>query len=302
MPQTLRTLLTLHTPTLSVKFTFMSVAQATSSRTAYPTSPLAVFSCLWVRRQLIMHLARREVLSRYRGSFVGVLWSFVNPLVMLAIYTLVMGYFLHARWAGAGNSLQYSIVLFSGLILFNFLSECLTRAPGLVLANPNYVRKIVFPLEVLPWVAICAALFHTALSLVAWVVFDLIVYHTVHPTILFLPLIVAPLALVAVGLSWFLSAAGVFIRDVAQAVTLAVQALMFLSPLFYEVKTVPPVFQRILLANPLTFVIEQARAIMIGGGMPNFVGLGIYWLASLLVAWLGFVWFQRARDGFADVM
>ena len=280
----------------------MSLAQATSSRTAYPTSPLAAFSCLWVRRQLIMHLARREVLSRYRGSFVGVLWSFVNPLVMLAIYTLVMGYFLHARWAGTSNSLQYSIVLFSGLILFNFLSECLTRAPGLVLANPNYVRKIVFPLEVLPWVAICAALFHTALSLVAWVVFDLIVYHTVHPTVLFLPLIVAPLALVAVGLSWFLSAAGVFIRDVAQAVTLAVQALMFLSPLFYEVKNVPPVFQRILLANPLTFVIEQARAIMIAGSLPNFVGLGIYWLASLLVAWLGFVWFQRARDGFADVM
>ncbi len=232
----------------------------------------------------------------------GLLWSFVQPLLMLAIYTVVFGYFLKARWAGTSSSLEFSLVLFSGLILFNFLTECLSRAPAIILANPNYVRKIVFPLEILPWVTVGAALFHTSLSLVAWMVFDLLVHHSLHWTLIYLPLLLFPLMLVAVGLCWFLSATGVYIRDVGQVVGLVVQALMFLSPLFYPVKDVPPRFQKILMANPLSFVIEQARRIMVQGQSPDFRGLAVYWLASAAVAWLGYMWFQHARDGFADVL
>ena len=264
--------------------------------------PFRPFSSLWKNRQLIAQLARRDVLSRYRGSFMGLLWSFVHPLLMLAIYTVVLGYFLKAKWPGTSNSLQYSVVLFSGLILFNFLSECLERSPTLVLANANYVRKVVFPLEILPWVAVIASMFHTLLSLVAWVVFDLLVYHGLHWTLAYLPLILFPLMLMTLGFCWFISATGVFIRDVNQIVSLLTRALMFLSPLFYSVDDVPARFRKLLMANPLSFVIEQARAVMIAGKAPPVGGLAIYWAASFLVAWAGFAWFQYSRDGFADVL
>ena len=228
--------------------------------------------------------------------------SFIRFL-MLAIYTLVMGYFLKATWAGTTNSFQYSLVLFAGLILFNFLAECISRAPLLILNNPNYVRKIVFPLEILPWVTVSAALFHTILSLVAWMVFALFVYGSLHWTLIFMPLLLLPLLLIATGLCWFLSATAVFVRDINHMMSLVVQALMFLSPLFYSVKTAPPLFQKVLMANPLSFVIEQARALMIAGEKPDARGLCIYWAASLVFAWLGFAaWFQRCRDGFADVL
>ena len=264
--------------------------------------PGRLFTCVWEHRQLIVQLVRRDILSRYRGSFGGIFWSFFHPLLMLAIYTLVMGYFLKVKWPGTTNSLQYSVVLFSGLILFNFLTECIERAPGLILTNPNYVRKIVFPLEILPWVAVFASMFHTVLSLAAWLVFDLAVYRSLNWTLVFVPLLIAPLMLMAVGLCWFISSTGVFIRDVGHVVTLVTRALMFLSPLFYTVNDVPATFRGILMVNPLTFVIEQARAVMIQGSIPDWSGLMLYWAASVVAAWLGFVWFQHARDGFADVL
>jgi lipopolysaccharide transport system permease protein len=269
---------------------------------AHSIHPAQAFLSLWKHRQLIGHLARRDILSRYRGSFMGLVWSFVQPLLMLAIYTVVLGYFLKSKWPGVDNSLEYSLVLFAGLILFNFLVECISRAPTLVLANPNYVRKVVFPLEVLPWVSVAAALFHTMLTLAAWIVFYLLVHRSLHWTIVYIPLLLFPLTFVAAATGWFLSATGVFIRDVNQLIPPITQALMFLSPLFYSVHDVPPLFQKILLANPLSFVIEQARAIMIWGQSPDFAGLGIYWIVSLIVAWLAFVWFQYVRDGFGDVI
>jgi len=264
--------------------------------------PIRGFSCLLQHRQLILQLVKRDILSRYRGSFGGVLWSFVHPLLMLAIYTVVMGYLIKARWEGTNNSLEYSVVLFSGLILFNFFSECIGRSPALIVSNPNYVRKIVFPLEVLPWVTVLTAMFHTLLSLAAWVVFALLVYHSLHWTLIFLPLLLLPLMLISVGLCWFISATAVFMRDLNHVVTLVVQALMFLSPLFYSVKSAPPVLRKMLMINPLSFAIEQARDIMVHGKMPDFGGLCIYWVVSLVIASLGFAWFQHARDGFADVL
>jgi lipopolysaccharide transport system permease protein len=271
-------------------------------RSAHSLDPRFAFLCLWRNRQLFLQMVKRDVLSRYRGSFGGLIWSFLQPLLMLAVYTIALGYFLHATWPGTHNSLEYSVVLFSGLILFNFLAECIGRAPLIVLNNPNYVRKIIFPLEILAWVTVTAALFHTALSFVAWLVFDLLVRHAVHWTVIFVPLLLFPLALVAVGVCWLLGATGVFIRDISQLVVPLVQAMMFLSPLFYSVKDVPATFRKVLLINPLSFVIEQARAVMIAGQLPNFGGLAVYWLASAVFAWLGFCWFQHARDGFADVL
>ncbi len=269
---------------------------------SHPASPAEVLGSFWRNRELIGQLVRRDVIGRYRGSFMGVFWSFVHPLLMLAVYTIVLGHFLKTRWAGSGNDLEFSLILFSGLILFNFFSECLSRAPQLVLANPNYVKKIVFPLEILPWVAVGSALFHTAVSLLAWGVFYLLIHGLPHWTIVYVPLLLLPLAMISLGCSWLISAAGVYVRDIGQVMSVVVQALMFLSPLFYTVESVAPGFRKVLMANPLTYVIEQARAVMIAGIAPGAFGLLIYWLVSLVVAWLGLVWFQHTRDGFADVM
>jgi lipopolysaccharide transport system permease protein len=268
---------------------------------AHSIQPMLVLSSAWRHRELIGHLVKREILSRYRGSFFGIFWSFLQPLIMLAVYTVVLGYFLHARWPGTQNSFDYSLILFSGLILFNFFAECISRAPNLVVANPNYVKKIVFPLEILPWVIVIAGLFHMVLSLIAWGVFNLLVHHEIHWTVLFLPVLICPLALIALGVCWFLCAAGVFFRDVGQIVTPLLQALMFLSPLFYSINGFPPLIQKLLMVNPLTYVVEQARSVMIQGAMPGR-GIGLYWLVSFVVAWLGFAWFQHTRDGFADVL
>jgi lipopolysaccharide transport system permease protein len=268
---------------------------------SHSLNPIDALASAWQHRELIGHLVKREILSRYRGSFLGILWSFLQPLIMLAVYTVVLGYFLHFKWEGTNNSLEYSLILFAGLILFNFFAECISRAPNLVLANPNYAKKIVFPLDILPWVTVLAGLFHMVLSLIAWAIFNLLVHHDIHWTLLFLPLLICPLALMALGVCWFLCAAGVYFRDVNQIIAPSLQALMFLSPLFYSIRGFPAPIQRLLMVNPLTYVVEQARNVMVHGNRPD-AGLWLYWLASFVVACLGFAWFQHTRDGFADVL
>lgn len=270
------------------------------SRHSY--SPLLVFSSFWQNRELIWQLTQRDVVGRYRGSFIGLFWSFIHPLVMLVVYTTVFGVILQTKWAGIDDSLDFALVLFAGLIVYNFFSECLNRAPSLILNHPNYVKKVIFPLEIFSWVAVGSALFHTGVSVVAWLIFYFAVHGMVHWTAVFLPLIFIPLAIVALGCCWFLSSAGVFVRDVGQTVSLITLVLMFMSPVFYSTEIVPEDFRAVLLANPLTFIMEQTRAVLIWEQWPDFTSLGIYAAVSVLVAWLGLTWFQKTRDGFADVI
>lgn len=257
---------------------------------------------LIARRQLLFQLVRRDIAGRYRGSMFGTVWAFLNPLLMLSVYTVVFGVFFRSRWAGSSNSLEFSVVLFSGLIIFNFFSECLNRAPTLISGNVNYVKKVQFPLELLPWMLVGTSLFHAAVSLVVWVAFSAFVYGTIHWTIVFLPLIFVPLILIAVGVCWIISSLGVYLRDIGQVIGVATSVLMFLSPIFYAIESLPRRFQILLQINPLTFVIEQARQAMIGGKLPDFAMLAAYTVGSLLFAWASLAWFQRARDGFADVL
>lgn len=265
-------------------------------------SPLLVFSSLLRNRELVWQLTQRDVVGRYRGSFMGLFWSFIHPLVMLAVYTIVFGVILKTKWMGIDDSLEFALVLFSGLIIYNFFSECLNRAPSLILGHPNYVKKVIFPLEIFSWVAVGSALFHTGVSVVAWLIFYFAVHGMVYWTVIFLPLILLPLVMVALGFCWFLSAAGVFVRDVGQTVSLITLILMFMSPVFYSIDGVPPSLRAVLLINPLTFIMEQTRAVLIWEQWPDFAGLGIYAAVSLIIAWLGLAWFQKTRDGFADVI
>lgn len=269
----------------------------------FPATPLEMVASLWRHRDLIRALAKREVLGRYRGSVLGLLWSFFNPVFMLAVYTFVFSVVFKARWGtGSESKTEFALVLFAGLIMFNLFAECINRAPGLILSNPNYVKKVVFPLEILPFVSLLSALFHAAISLGVWLLAYLILFGLPPVTVLYLPLIVLPFVLFIMGVSWALASLGVYLRDVGQIIGVVTSILMFLSPIFYPATALPEEYRRLLYLNPLTPAIEQTRAMLYFGKNPEFAMLAIYWPVSFIIAWLGFVWFQKTRKGFADVL
>lgn len=251
---------------------------------------------------LIMQLIKRDIDMRFKGAILGVLWPLLTPLLTLAMYTVVFGYFLPSRWPGVEGVAGFALVLFPGLIIFTFFSECVNRAPTLITTNPNFVKKVVFPLELLVWVPIGSAIFHLCLSVIAWSVIALIINGTLQWTILFLPIVIAPLVLCLLGITWFLSGLGVYIRDVAQLVIVITQALMFLSPVLYPLNKLPEWAAQLIMLNPVTFIVQQGRLVMINGVLPNFTGLLIYTAVSGLVCWLGLRFFRAVRHGFADIL
>lgn len=270
-----------------------------------PCSLVSLFETSWVNRNLIYQMIKREVIGRYRGSFMGILWSFINPIFMLIVYTLVFSVVFKARWAGADVSesrTQFAVILFVGLIVHGLFAEVLNRSPSLIIGNVNYVKKVIFPLEILPLITMGGVLFHSLISLVVLVSAFFIFNGYVHWTLVFLPLVITPLLLLTIGLSWFLAALGVYIRDVGQTITILMTVMMFLSPVFYPITALPEKLRPLIMMNPLTFIIEQARAVLIWGKLPDFTGLGIYCIVSLLVMWFGYAWFQKTRGGFADVL
>lgn len=269
----------------------------------FTTSPREMVASVWRNRSLIRALVKREVLGRYRGSALGILWSFFNPVFMLAVYTFVFSVVFKARWsAGSDSKTEFALVLFAGLLIFNLFSECISRAPGLILANVNYVKKVVFPLEILPWVSLGSAIFHTIISFGVWLLFYLVFFGMPKLTLLLFPLVLIPLLFFTIGLSWILASLGVYLRDVGQIISMVMTVLMFLSPIFYPVSALPEKYQILLHVNPLTLVIEQARDVLIWGKLPAPELFAIYLIISTVIAWGGFVWFQKTRKGFADVL
>lgn len=233
----------------------------------------------------------------------GILWSFIHPIFMLVVYTFVFSVVFKARWnSGTDSKTEFAMVLFSGLIVFNFFSECLNRAPGLIISNVNYVKKVVFPLEVLPWVSIGSALFHSGVSLIVWLSAYTLLFGLPHITALLLPIVIVPLLLSTIGISWALASLGVFLRDVTQLISIISTSLMFLSPIFYPVTALPEKYRPLLYINPMTPVVEQTRAMLYWGLVPDGRITLCYFAASLLIAWIGFAWFQKTRKGFADVI
>lgn len=263
----------------------------------------SLWKTLWQNRALILTLTRREVLGRYRGSFLGILWSFFNPVFMLAVYTFVFSVVFNARWnIGSESKTEFALVLFAGLMVFSLFSECLNRAPVLITSNVNYVKKVIFPLEILPVVSMGAAIFHMAISLVVWLIFYLIFFGVPSITGLLLPVVLLPLILLTLGFSWLLASLGVYLRDISQFIGIVTTAMMFLSPIFYPVTALPEAYQTILMLNPLTLIIEQTREVLIWGGEVNWISLAMYYGVSVVASLLGYIWFQKTRKGFADVL
>lgn len=271
--------------------------------TRRPHSQPGVISSLWAHRELVWQLTLRDVAGRYRGSALGLLWSLFTPLLMLAVYTFVFGVVFQARWGQTPlDKGELAATLFTGLIIHGFFAECVNKAPSLIISHANYVKKVRFPLEILPWVSLGSALFHLGTSLLILLLFQVLMGHPLHWTLLLLPLVITPLALLVLGAAWFLAAIGVYLRDVGQAIGLFSTAMLFLSPIFYPLSAVPEPIRPWLLLNPLTFIIEQARLLVIVGGLPDWRGLALYTTFALLAAWLGFRFFNKARRGFADVI
>lgn len=252
-------------------------------------------------------MIKREIIARYRGSFLGLLWTLINPILMLSIYTFVFSVVFKVRLEPQNGHLYddkfaFAILLFIGLILFNLFSECLSRAPGLILANVNYVKKVIFPLEILPLVSLGSALFHAGISFLVLFAFLLIMKHPIAWTVIYLPIVLLPLVLFTVGLSWILASLGVFVRDIGQFIGLILTMLLFLSPIFYPASALPESIRDYLFLNPLTLVIEQARAVILHGQPPDWSSLALYYLLALFIAGFGLAWFKKMRKGFADVL
>jgi lipopolysaccharide transport system permease protein len=233
----------------------------------------------------------------------GLLWSMLNPVLMLAVYTFVFSVVFQSRWPGGSNSkVEFALILFSGLIVYTLFSECFTRSPDLITSNVNYVKRVVFPIEVLPVVVLGTALFHTAISLFVWLCFYFAFIGIPSLSTLLVPVALIPLMLMTLGVSWIIASLGVYLRDIAQVVAIVNMILMFLSPIFYPISALPEKYRFLVLANPLAFTIEQIRNVLIWGQSISWVSWALQLITGLLVTSVGFYWFQKTRRGFSDVL
>ncbi|RYZ74620.1 MAG: ABC transporter permease [Lysobacteraceae bacterium] len=261
------------------------------------------FSALGKYRHLTLEVTKREVLGRYRGATFGLLWSLINPFLMLIVYTVAFGYILKSRWPGySGGTTEFALILYMGLIVHGAFAECLVRASGLVPQNANLVTRVVFPLHILPWTVVLSALFHMLANAVIFLLLSFIVRGYVPWTVVMLPLVWAPLIVLATGVSLFLAALGAYMRDVGQVMGAVAAAMLFLSSAIVPVSTLPEHYRIIFMMNPLTFIIDQSREVAYFGRMPDWTGLLIYLGIALVVAYAGHAIFQKARRGFADVL
>ena len=270
----------------------------------FSASPMEMVASFWRNRQLILQMSKREAIGRYRGSVMGLAWSFFNPLLMLIIYTFVFSVVFKARW-GIGtdeSKTDFAIILFVGLIVHGLFAECINRAPSLIISNVNYVKKVVFPLEILPWITFGSAMFHTAISLVVLLLAQLVLNQHFPLTAALFPLVLAPLILGTMGLAWFLAALGVYLRDVSQITGMFTTVMLFISAVFFPMTALPERYQFWLHFNPLAVIIELSRSVLVFGQLPNLLSWSVMMGLGLVMAWAGFAWFQKTRKGFADVL
>jgi lipopolysaccharide transport system permease protein len=265
--------------------------------------PFSPYRALKRHFALITQMAKRDVVGRYRGSFIGLLWSFFNPLLMLGVYTLVFGLIFKSRWnTQVSGHFEFAVILFAGLNINNMFAECANRAPTLIVENTNFVKKVVFPLETLSWSTLGSALFHLFVSTIVLMIFSLVVRGSVPWTAVYFPIVVAVFIPFMAGLIWMLSSLGVFLRDLKQAMGIITAMMMFLAPIFYPRQLIPPPYQKLLYLNPLTAIVEASRDALVWGRAPNWTVLGLYAVIACLFAWASFAWFERTRKGFADVL
>jgi lipopolysaccharide transport system permease protein len=279
------------------------VARTVKSRPIEIDLILGMFRRVWQHRHLTSLLIARNVESSFRGSLLGKAWTALVPLLRLAVYTTVLGFILKVKWPGHQNSpLETALLYFVGLTFYDFFMEAINTAPGLMLDNVNFVKKVVFPLEILPVSALGAALVRLAVTGVILLTFFLFIRGIPPLASLAIPLLVAPFALLVLGVIWFLSALGAYVRDLRQVMGVLALVMMYLSPIFFPLAMVPARARVVFFANPLAFPIESTRAALFAGAWPNWVALAAYTVIAWLLAAAGYRWFLRVKPGFADVV
>jgi lipopolysaccharide transport system permease protein len=265
--------------------------------------PLSFLVPGWTHRRLILRLARRQIEARYRGSVLGSLWTLIQPLLMLSVYSFVFGSVFNSRWKiEDGREVQFALAVFAGMVLFTVFSECVSDAPRLLIQNQIYIKQVRFPVEILPWVDLLAALFSFSINLTMLLVFFLVLRGLPPPAALALLVLLPPVLLLTLGVTWMLSSAGVFLRDLGPIAGVGTMALMFLSPVFYPFSRIPAEFRRFYAWNPFVTVIEEFRAALFEGRWPEPRLLLLVTAAGWAVAWLGYAGFMKAKRGFADVL
>lgn len=261
---------------------------------------------LYHHRDLIWNLTKREISSTYQGSFLGRLWTILVPLVMIGVYTFVFSVIFQAKWNT--DSVQptpkgeFALILFTGLTAFNIFSVVTNRSPGLILSVPNYVKKVVFPLEILPVVATVSAVITSLINVTVILIGSMIIYGGIARSIWLLPLMYLPLILLTLGLAWFLSSLGVFIRDVGQTIGVIVQVLFFLTPIVYSIDLLPETFRFWVSLNPLVPILDGFRGVLLWNQKPDWEAWLIMTVLCAVFSLLGYAWFMLTKKGFADVM
>jgi lipopolysaccharide transport system permease protein len=270
----------------------------------HQTSLKHLFSSVKENKDLTFRLAKREFTQRFQGSFFGWSWAILTPLLTAIVFTFIFSAVFQARWQPGvqTGTFDFALILLTGVAIHSAFAEMLSRAPNLIIGNSSYVTKVIFPIEILPVVILINALLNMFLALGIVVLGNLILNGKLPVTIAFLPFILLPYLFFLLALNLFFGAVGVFFRDVSQLVGLLITLSMFLTPIFYPVSAVPPAFQAAMFLNPLTFVVEQTREVLLFGRAPDFWGLAIYMIASLVALAASYWFFQRLRKGFADVV
>lgn len=262
------------------------------------------FRSVVTNRELIVRLSARELTQRFQGSLLGVAWMVLVPLLTATIYTFVFSAVFQTRWLGTAQTgpFDFAILLLVGMSVHSVFAEAVGRAPTIIISHANYVTKVVFPIEILPVVAALTSVMNALVTMTIVVIGQLLLKGVFHWTVIFWPVVMAPYLIFVVALVIFFTACGVFLRDLSQIVALLVMATLFLTPIFYPLDAVPGNFRLLMRFNPLTSIVEQSRTVIVFGGMPDFVSLGIYTLCALGALAAAFWLFQRLRSGFADVI
>ncbi|MBY7896582.1 ABC transporter permease [Vibrio fluvialis] len=264
---------------------------------------LKPFSLLIENKEMIYSMAKKDVIGRYRGSVLGILWSFFNPLFMLGLYTFFFRFVFKAKWPDVGDTTaDYAVMLFAGLVVHAMASDMIGRSAGTIVGNANLVKKVVFPVVILPWVTLLSSLFHMLISMIVLVMFFLISGGVLQWTLLLLPLILVPLVILFMGVGWFFSALGVYLRDIEQIMGTLITFLLFTSTVFFSIDHAPSAIKPLLMLNPITQIINDLRNILVYGLLPDFASLGIYSIVAIVVFYIGFAFFNKVQRGFADVL
>jgi len=259
---------------------------------------------LWSHRDLLRQFAVRTVQIRHKGSHLGLLWSVFNPLLMLGLYVFVFGFIFGGRFGIIENETgaDYAIGIFFGLTLFGFIGEVMAVAPTIIIANPNFVKKVVFPLEILPAAHVAAAGFHLLISLGLALIFLVVFGRTIHPELIWLPVIIFPLILLALGVTWIFATLGVFFRDIGQLMQFLTLSLMYSSAVFFSATKIPASMWVFLKFNPLLLAIELARNTALWAQPMNYHHLGYLYLFSIVTCHVGYVMFRKMKPAFSDVL